>query len=306
MDVPSSTEPGAGTASPAALDALLAVLRPLARVAIDQGVQFGQLEELLKRAMVEAALRATAGDLRRAAPPVSRLSVVTGIHRKEVKRLTEHPGIEAVQPEPAPAAELFTRWMTDPVWHGPDGPRALPRRPPSDGTPCFEQLARTVTTDVHPRTLLDELLRLELVSVDGVSDTVRLRRESYVPAARLEGMLGFLGANVGDHLAAAAANVTASLRAARDPSAEPARPPFVEQALFADGLSPAAAVVAAERAREFWVALLRTLAPELQALEDADRATGLVADQRIRIGLYCYSEPLPAALPTASVLRHPR
>ena len=36
-----------------------AVLRPLAQLAIDQGVQFGQREELLKRAMVEAAVQAT-------------------------------------------------------------------------------------------------------------------------------------------------------------------------------------------------------------------------------------------------------
>jgi hypothetical protein len=306
MDEPTSSAPGVGTVTPAALDALLAVLRPLARVAIDQGVQFGQLEELLKRAMVEAALRATAGDTRRAAPPVSRLSVVTGIHRKEVKRLTEHPGLETVPAEPTPAAELFTRWMTDPAWRDADGPRALPRRPATDGAPSFEQLARTVTTDVHPRTLLDELLRLELASVDAASDTVRLRGESYVPAARLDGMLGFLGANVGDHLAAAAANVTASLRAARDPASTPARPPFVEQALFADALSPAAAAVAAERAREFWGTLLRALAPELQALEDADRAAGHAADQRIRIGLYCYSEPMPPAAPAASSIRHPR
>jgi hypothetical protein len=291
------TGQAAGVVPPSALEALLAVLRPLARLAIDQGVQFGQLEELLKRAMVEAALRATAGDGRRASVPVSRLSVVTGIHRKEVKRLSGDTGLDAVRAEPTPAAELFTRWVTDAAWCDAGGrPRVLARRPPADGGPSFEQLARTVTTDVHPRSMLDELLRLDLVTVDAQADTVALRSEAFVPSRRLEDMLAFLGANVGDHLSAAAANVAASQRPG-DPGAPAAPTPFVEQALYADALSVASAQVAADRAREHWSALLHALAPELQRLEDADRDAARAADQRIRIGLYCYAEPMPPQAP---------
>lgn len=300
---PSEPAPAAGGVPPSALAALQAVLRPLARLAIDQGVQFGQLEELLKRAMVGAAIRATAGDGRRAEVPVSRLSVVTGIHRKEVKRLSEDPGLDSVRAEATPAAELFTRWVTDPVWRDAGGrPRVLPRRPPADGAPSFEQLARTVTTDVHPRTLLDELLRLQLVALDAGADTVALRSEAFVPAPRLDDMLAFLGANVGDHLAAAAANVAASAHAPR-PGEAPPRAPFVEQALYADALSAESAQAAADRAREHWSALLHSLAPELQRLEDADRHAARPADQRIRIGLYCYVEPMPPADPPTPTSR---
>jgi len=304
---PPAPPPGAaapGTVPAAALDALLAVLRPLARVAVDHGVQFGQLEELLKRAMVEAALRATAGEGRRAAAPVSRLSVITGIHRKEVKRLAEGPDLTAVRAESTPAAQLFTRWLTDPAWRGADGrPRPLARRVSPGDAPGFEELARSVTTDVHPRTLLDELLRLELAEVDGRADTVRPRSDAFVPAGRIESLLAFLGANVGDHLAAARANVAARLRAdsagARAaPTGEPA--PFVEQALFADELSADSALLAGDSARAFWSTLLGTAAPELRRLEQADRAAGRPADHRVRIGLYCYSEPMAAAPPDQS------
>jgi hypothetical protein len=298
MDGPAAHGPAAGTPAAApAIDALLAVLRPLARLAIDHGVQFGQLEELLKRAMVEAALRATEGDARRGVPPVSRLSVVTGIHRKEVKRLAEATDLDAVRAESTPAAEVFTRWITDPAWRGADGaPRVLPRRPGPDGAPGFEQLARAVTTDVHPRTLLDELARLGLVSIDEAADTVALRAEAFVPAGRLDGLLAFLGDNVGDHLAAARANVARTQHALRDGEA-PGRAPFVEQALYADALSAQSAGQAAERARAFWQTLLQSLAPELQALEDADRAANRPADHRVRIGLYCYHAPMPPAAP---------
>ncbi|MFN9771510.1 MAG: DUF6502 family protein [Burkholderiales bacterium] len=292
---PANVPVAAGGASAAATDALLAVLRPLARLAIDRGVQFGQLEELAKRAMVEAALRATEGEAGRAAPAISRLSVISGIHRKEVKRLVESTDLAALRAERAPAAELFTRWMTDRSWHdGAGRPLALPRRRVAN-RPSFETLARGVTTDVHPRTLLDELLRLELVTVDEAADTVSLRGDAFVPTGRIEGLLAFLAANVGDHLAAARANVAAALRAAG--GEPPERPPFVEQALYADALSAGSADDAAERARAHWGRLLRTLAPQLQRLEDEDRTAGRAMDQRVRIGLYCYVEPLQGGVP---------
>jgi hypothetical protein len=182
---------------------------------------------------------------------VSRLSVITGIHRKEVKRLAKAPDLGAVRAESTPAAQLFTRWMTDANWRGPDGrPRVLPRRGTAGDPPGFEELARSVTTDVHPRTLLDELLRLGLVDLDPERDRVRLRADAFVPAQRLEALLAFLGANVGDHLAAARANVAARLR---DAAVPPGRAPFVEQALFADALSSASAALAGESARSVLV-----------------------------------------------------
>lgn len=294
MSAPPQVPVAAGGASAAAIDALLAVLRPLARLAIDHGVQFGQLEELAKRAMVEAALHAIAGESGRAVPAVSRLSVISGIHRKEVKRLVESSDLTAVRAERAPAAELFTRWMTDRAWHDAEGrPLRLPRRPVTGDAPSFEALARGVTTDVHPRTLLDELLRLELVSLDPASDVVALRADAFVPTGRIEGLLAFLAANVGDHLAAAQANVGCALRASG--GEPPGRAPFVEQALYADALSRESVDAAAEQARAHWGLLLRTLAPELQKLEDADGAAGRAQDHRVRIGLYCYVEPLDGA-----------
>jgi hypothetical protein len=292
--VPIGTPAGAvasGAVTPVALEALQAILAPLARVAVDQGVQFGQMEELLKQAMVQAAVQATRQGQGEPAP-VSRLSVITGIHRKEVKRLLEPTEPAQLAASVTPAAELFTRWLTSRDWQGADGkPFALPRRPPPDDAPSFELLARSITTDVHPRTLLDELIRLELVAHDLETDRVVLRADSFVPAVQLQTMLEFLGANVGDHLAAARANVAASLRSAQQPDIAPIRPPFVEQALFADGLSAQSVTAAIEQTRLFWGTLLRSLAPELEQLEAQDKADGRPADQRIRIGLYCYAEP---------------
>ena len=131
--VPDGAHTGAvasGAVTPVALEALQAILAPLAKVAVDQGVQFGQMEELLKQAMVQAAVQATRQGQGEPAP-VSRLSVITGIHRKEVKRLLEPTAPAQLAASVTPAAELFTRWLTSRAWQGPDGqPLALPRRPP--------------------------------------------------------------------------------------------------------------------------------------------------------------------------------
>ena len=290
MEFPSSSVPAAANgAASAAIDALLAVLRPLARMAIDHGVQFNQLEELTKRAMVEAALHAVRDEVGTGSAPISRLSVISGIHRKEVKRLVETPDLGAVRSEQTPASELSTRWSTMPEWLEADGsPRALPRRPQETGIPSFETLARSVTTDVHPRTLLDELLRLGRVEFDPSADLVRLRGDTLVPAGRIEALLAFAGASVGDHLSAVRENLVAGHRiAAGDPDA---KPPFVEQSVFADELSADSVVVAGARARALWTKVLKTIAPELQQLEDADREAGRAGDHRLRIGLYCYAE----------------
>jgi hypothetical protein len=179
-----------------------------------------------------------------------------------------------------------------PEWLDADGsPRARPRRPQEAGIPSFETLARSVTTDVHPRTLLDELLRLGRVEINASTDMVRLRGDSLVPDGRIESLLAFAGASVGDHLAAVRENLVAGLRiAAGDLDA---KPPFVEQSVFADELSAESVEVAGTLARALWSKVLKSIAPELQQLEDADRAAGRAPDHRVRIGLYCYGEPVP-------------
>jgi hypothetical protein len=295
MELPPSPAPVAAEgAASAAIDALLAVLRPLARLAIDHGIRFNQLEELTKRAMVDAALQAVRDEVGSGSPPISRLSVISGIHRKEVKRLVEMPDLSALRSERTPASELFVRWANMPEWLDEDGsPRALPRRPQEPGIPSFETLARSVTTDVHPRTLLDELLRVGRVEVDSASDLVRLRGDPLVPAGKLESLLGFAGASLGDHISAVRENLVAGhLIAAGEPGV---KAPFVEQSVFADELSVDSVAVAGDRTRALWSKVLKSMVPELQRLEDADRAAGRAGDHRVRIGLYFFAEPV--ALP---------
>lgn len=262
----------------ALLAACRAVLRPLARLAVGGGLPFAQVAEVLKQSFVEAARDAHPG----AAPhrAVSRISATTGLNRREVTRLIQNRERD-LPARPSPATQVFTRWLSDPALRGSRRvPLALRLQGPA---PSFESLAHSVTRDVHPRALLEELSRLGLARMDEADGRVHLLHSAFVPRADLDRMLAFLGANVGDHLAAAVANVQA------DGSRH------FEQALFADELSEQSLAKARAMVSAQWKALLHKLAPTLQSLIDADRKAGRTADRRLRIGLYAYTSAMRSA-----------
>jgi hypothetical protein len=263
-------------------NALAELLAPLARLGVAHGLPFATVEELLKRAYVDAARAMQAGPSA-GQRDISRVSTTTGLNRREVTRLSqERPSATTLRS--SPATQVFTRWRGDPQLTNKRGqPRPLPRLGPA---PSFEALAQSVTRDVHPRSLLEELCRLGLAEVNASDDTVRLLRNAFVPADDAARLFGFLGANVGDHLSAAVDNVLIDHQT------------HFEQAIFADGLSAESlqdlrGLIAAQ-----WQSLLQGMVPAVNALIEADTqaATGATrrADRRMRVGLYSYHEAMPA------------
>jgi hypothetical protein len=256
-------------------------------LAVARGLPFASVEDLLKASFVEAA--------RRAQPPsagrriVSRVATATGLTRREVARLLEAPhGLPPLRP--SPATQVFARWRADPKLRDRRGNVVALRR--QGRAPSFETLARSVTQDVHPRSLLDELVRLGLAVEEG--QTVKLVRESVVAKSGSERAYSFLGDNVGDHLRATVANLLAD------------EPPHVEQAVFADELSDASMTAFREIARAQWQALLAAAVPALQALVDADAARGAVARRRVRLGLYAYHDEMTEAAAAAPAVASAR
>lgn len=268
--------PPAPSEDDAAQSALSALLRPLARLAVARGVPFAAVEAGLKQAFVEAAQQA----LRDAGLPehrlVSRISTSTGINRREVTRLTQAPSGHRAPVGPSPANEVFTRWVSDRSLRASRGKlKPLKRQGPA---PSFEALARSVTQDVHPRSLLEELCRLGLARVDEESDTVSLLREAFVPGGDQQHMLAFLADNVGDHLNGAVSNVVGDARR------------HFDQAVFADELSSESLEVVHQFVSAQWKRLLNEAVPLLEQRIEEDRQAARTQDQRVRIGLYSYDD----------------
>ncbi len=262
----------------ALLDVLQAVMTPLAQLAVAKGLTYSGAEEALKRAYVRAAREAQIEAGHAPHRLVSRISTATGINRREVTRLTE---TDTGRPVPAPvslASEVFTRWLSDPNYCE-DGQPGCPKALPRQGlAPSFETLARSVTQDVHPRSLLDELVRLGLAQIDSQSDLVSLLQQGFVPKGDWQRMLAFLRDNVSDHLHAAVGNVLA------DKSAH------FEQAVFADQLSHESVELVRDLARQHWKQLLSEAVSLLERRMVVDRESGASANQRVRLGLFTYHE----------------
>ena len=176
---------------------------------------------------------------------------------------------------------VFTRWSTDPDYCDARGrPRALARK---GGAGTFEALAASVSNDVHPRTVLQELVRLGVAEFvagpsDSADDQIRLCADAFVPKDGAAEMLQLLSDNVGDHLAAAVQNVLG------------ATPAMLEQSIYADNLRPQSVDRMNALARKAWQAAFHEIVGKATALREND-AGQEGADQRIRVGMYFYHAP---------------
>jgi hypothetical protein len=142
-------------------------------------------------------------------PSDSRISLLTGVHRKDVRAIRDHGA-----PLSRPAAAAWPQPCLAAGWQGGDdgcrGPPPHPARSAPAGTASFEALVASVSTDLRPRTVLDELLRLGLVTLDEEADSVRLLSDGYLPAGGSAEALDFFGRNLHDHMAAGVANLLAA------------------------------------------------------------------------------------------------
>jgi len=261
----------------ALLAAIEHLLRPFAKLCLAKGVPIQAIEEQVRQAFVDAAIQACAGD--NPDRLTSRISTMTGLTRREVGRIqqTVRPELPATR---SAATDVLAHWTSKAAYVDEDKkPIAIPRQGPA---PSFEALAAHVTKDVHARSLLAEMIRLNLVTHRKATDTVALLEDIFVPRNDWPQMVGFLGANVGDHLEAAVSNILGDGHQ------------HFEQALFADELSAASLVQAQALISAQWRQLITTLGPQLQALMDADKAANRTQDQAMRIGMYSLSKAMPS------------
>ncbi len=265
--------------------ALKGVLRPLVRTMIARGVTAPAVYRLLKEVFVEVAERDFRIDGQR--PTDSRISVLTGVHRKDIRTLRA-AAAEGAAARSAGArrvtamVSVIGRWLADPGLQDADGrPRALARHGTGDA-PSFDSLVAAISTDVRPRTVLDELLRQGLVQLDAPGEQVHLSAEALLGGGDADQTLHFFARNVGDHISAATGNLLGD------------GPPFLERAVFYNHLRVESVDALEAAAREGAGQLLTALnrAAYAAQAEDAGKAD---AAHRFRFGVYFYRAPQDAS-----------
>jgi hypothetical protein len=173
--------------------ATLRILRPLIRILLRNGVPFGSFADLTKWAYVDVAVREFGIKGRKQS--TSRVSILTGLSRKEVSRLrsTEALSNSVDVDRYNRAARVVGGWITDKRFTDKKGqPLALPFE---KGEASFSDLVRDYSGDVPARATLDELLRVGLVKVEK-KDRIRLLSRAYVPRGDEPQMISILGTDV--------------------------------------------------------------------------------------------------------------
>ena len=266
--------------------AIRRILRPLVRVLVAHGITYPFLADMLKSIFVETA--ASEFMLDGTKPTDSRLTVLTGVHRKDIRRLLREPAPEPEIPAGLTlGTQIIARWLSDRTYIDDDGqPRVLPRTPSQGGDHSFAALVELVSKNVRPRSVLDELLRLGVVEVDA-NDYVHLVTSGFVPGKELDAKVFYFGEAMHDHLAAGAHNLDGAGR------------PFLERSVYYDELSPEAVEDLRVEAERLSMEVLKEINNRGMALErDDPPAPG--KRMRMRLGVYFFAAPMPSRRPAQS------
>lgn len=155
------------------------VLRPLASMLLRCGMTWKEFSDLSKSLFVQAATEEFG--IKGRPTNVSRVSILTGISRKEVKRqrdllTSKH---SPTRTKTTDATRVLSGWFQDPDYVDENlAPRLLPESGPS---PSFESLCTRYGGDIAMPTMLKELLKTDTIER---TDDGRLHaiRRYYQPA----------------------------------------------------------------------------------------------------------------------------
>jgi hypothetical protein len=144
------------------LNALLVALRPLARALLRAGIGYREFAEISKSAFVDIATKDYG--LRGRPTNISRVAVMTGLTRKEVRRLRDKSaaGEETMAVRSTPMSMILHRWFTeDEFLDGSGKPRDLGFD--GDG-PNFSSLVRQYGGDIPSGAMRTELMRIDAIA----------------------------------------------------------------------------------------------------------------------------------------------
>jgi hypothetical protein len=257
----------------------LAIVQPLITWLIRSGVGHNEFAAALKPVFLAQAQEELARQNQK--PTDSAVSLLSGLHRKDIRAFRETADQTMAQVQangsawgkPSAANQVATRWLS--LEHASD---ALPI---NGDTQSFEALARAVSKDVHPRTVLQELVRLGLARED--NGTVHLVRNAFVPDARHKEARELFAGSVADHLQAGVHNLCTHANDTEQSHK------FLEQSVFADGLSPESIQKLNLLANELWAHVLQNVVDAATPLceQDANHPN----PQRFRLGLFSFAAP---------------
>lgn len=268
--------------------ALQLLLTPIVRWCVRIGIGHSQLTRMVKPLFYEAAQY----EIKRSGIKCSdsALSLASGLHKGDINLFHQgvsssiSQGLETAAFEVNrihPSSQIVARWLA----------LRLPKKIPMRGTSgSFDSLVKGCQLEGAPflstKLLLQDLKRRGLVQEAG--DNVSLISEVGWPEIDThEAVLHFVG-SVRDHIEACLANLDADHEHS-----------FLEQSIQADGLYPESVNIISKAARDWWVKAMKSITAQAISLSQVDEPNG--GDQRLRFGVYFYTQPMTAPLDSKQV-----
>lgn len=193
------------------VQAIVRILRPLVRLLLRYGVSAGAFEELVRRVYVEVAEKDFQVEGKK--QTTSRISIITGLNRKEVARLQKLPPVEQsdVDERYNRAVRVVTGWLRDKRYRTKAGAPAVL---PFDGNKSFSELVNKYSGDMPPRAVADELMRLQIIETTR-TNALKLLTKGYMPQDSEVDKLQILGTDTADLIATIEHNLTHKKEEAR-------------------------------------------------------------------------------------------
>ena len=252
-------------------------MRPIVRLLISRGIHLPRVVAALKQVYVDVA----ENDFRLngKSPTDSRISVLTGLYRRDVGNIRREGTPTSTPSTMSLSATVVGRWLGDPAYQDKQGQPKTLYRSDDQGSPSFQELAHGCSRDVHPRTILDDLIDQKLVEWDEDEDVIVLTKRAFVPDGDSEEMMHFFEMNLHDHLAAAVGNIVG----------DETKPAFLERAVYYNRLTTDSVERLETLARKRSEELLQQINSEALQRQDKDREKDEIS-KRFRFGVFFYSE----------------
>lgn len=262
-------------------NAMKRVFKPFVKLMLANNLTYTFAIDVIKALFVEVADSDFAIEDKRQTD--SRISLMSGVHRKDVKRLREqHPEVEDVMPANVSlGTQLVALWNATPKYLNEDGTaKPLQRFAAANPEASFEGLVRSLSTDIHPRAVLDEWLRLGVASLDD-EGFVHLTTDMFIPQEGFDEKIYYFGHNLHDHAQAAVSNLLGQQAS------------FLERCVHYDTLTMESISEIGGLAEKQGMKTLREInkLADSQSVKDQDNAQ---ANMRMTFGVYYYYEPMKA------------
>lgn len=265
----------------AVLSACRDFMRPIARFLMKNGIGFSEFSEVCKLAFVEVA--SDDHGIRGRKTNMSRVAVMTGLSRKEVRKvrdLLEDGEAQAISRLRRPELVLSI-WHSDPDFLDKKG---QPKRLPFDGPGIvFKDLVARVGGDIPPKAMLNELMRAGAVVNEG--DKLRVASRSYIPEPNDPESVLVAGGSIHDLAATIHHNLGCS-----DPELR-----FFERRVYSERLPPDQRPRFRKLAREKSELLLRDLNAWLaerdkKSESDENTPTQIPDGARVGVGVFYFED----------------